>query len=247
MSKVVFTKVNLRLPIYNSASRSFASKLLNAISIGKLDKDAKGHISVHALADISFSLQDGDRLGVIGGNGAGKSTLLRVIAEIYPPTEGFVEIEGTLGSLIDISLGINPEATGRENVFTRGTLLGLSKSFISEKFDEIVEFSELNEFIDMPVRTYSSGMLMRLGFSISTILKPEILLMDEWLAVGDEKFRRKAELRLQAIFETTRILILASHSRELIEGTCNKALWLENGKMKMFGSVSDVCEKYFAG
>ncbi len=245
MAHIIFENVDVKLPVFNATGRSLTSKLLSSVTKGKLDKDANGHIFVNALTDISFSIQDGDRVGLIGGNGAGKSTLLRAISEIYPAVSGKVRVHGRIASLIDISLGINPEATGRENVYTRGVLLGLKKSFIQQQFNDIVEFSELGEFIDMPVRTYSSGMLMRLGFSISTILKPDILLMDEWLSVGDEKFRAKAESRLREMFSTTKILILASHSRELVENTCNKVLWLDNGKLKMIGSPEEVCAPYF--
>jgi lipopolysaccharide transport system ATP-binding protein len=150
-----------------------------------------------------------------------------------------------VGSLIDISLGINPEASGRENIFLRGALLGLSKSEVKEKFEEIVEFSELGEFIEMPLRTYSAGMQLRLAFAVSTIVRPEILLMDEWLSVGDEGFKAKASERLTAVVDASKILVLASHSRELLERVTNKAVWLEHGKVKMFGPSEEVLGAYF--
>ena len=171
--------------------------------------------------------------------------MLRVLSRVYTPQSGAAKIDGRVTSLIDISLGINPEASGRENVYVRGTLLGLSKSEISEKFDEIVEFSELGDFIEMPVRTYSSGMHLRLAFAVSTVLKPEILLMDEWLSVGDESFRNKAEERLTNLVDSAKILVIATHSRELIEKTCTRAIWMEHGQVKMDGPAQEVAAAYF--
>ena len=181
-----------------------------------------------------------------GHNGAGKSTLLRVLSGVYEPSFGAVKVDGAVGSLIDISLGIDLEATGRENIYLRGSLLGLSTKQILSKYDEIVEFSELGDFIDLPLRTYSSGMHLRLAFAVSTILNPEILLMDEWLSVGDEGFRQKAELRLNEIVQATKILIIATHSKDLILKTCNRALWLEHGKVRMDGCAKSVCSSYFS-
>ena len=154
-------------------------------------------------------------------------------------------VDGDIGSLIYISLGINPEFTGRENIYIRGALLGLRKKEINSKIAEIIDFTDLGDFIDMPVRTYSSGMQMRLGFSVSTIFTPEILLMDEWLSVGDEGFKEKAEARLSSIISSTKILILASHSYELLRTNCSRILWLEHGNIKMDGKPDDVLPHYF--
>jgi lipopolysaccharide transport system ATP-binding protein len=200
---------------------------------------------VRALSGINLEIKEGERIGLVGHNGAGKSTMLRALSGVYAPSKGSVEIDGRIGSLIDISLGINLEASGRENIFIRGALLGLTKSEIQNKFAEIVEFSELGEFIEMPVRTYSSGMHLRLAFAVSTIVRPEILLMDEWLSVGDESFKHKAETRLAELVSTTKILVIASHSRELIASTCDRVIWLEHGQVKMDGPTSEVAPIYF--
>ena len=200
---------------------------------------------VKALTEISFSLHEGDKVALLGHNGAGKSTMLRALGRVYAPTKGTAEITGAIGSLIDISLGINPEATGRENIYIRGQLLGLTKQEISDKFAEIVEFAELGDFIEVPVRTYSSGMHLRLAFAVSTVVRPEILLMDEWLSVGDADFQHKAEARLRDLVSGTKILVIATHSRELVESVCNRAIWLEHGQIKMDGPVVEVSKAYF--
>ncbi len=200
---------------------------------------------VRALSDLSFNFREGEKIGLLGHNGAGKSTLLRLLSGVFAPTTGNLEIRGEVGSLIDIGLGINPEASGRENIFVRGQLLGLTRREIESKFEEIVDFSELGNFIEMPVRTFSSGMHLRLAFAVSTVVRPEILLMDEWLSVGDENFKVKAESRLSELVDSTKILVIASHSRQLIEKTCNRAIWLDHGKIKMDGTASEVCAAYF--
>lgn len=245
MAKILLRKASVDIPIFNANGRSLTSRLLEVATGGRLDADPEGRVVVRALNNLSLELVDGDRLGVVGHNGAGKSTLLRVLSRVFVPTIGSAEIEGSVGSLIDISLGINPEATGLENIFLRGTLLGLGKSQIRSSLDEIVEFSELGKFIEMPVRTYSSGMQLRLAFAISTVIKPEILLMDEWLSVGDEGFREKATNRLSEVIDATKILVLASHSKDLLERSTNKVLWLEHGKVKQFGETSTVLSAYF--
>lgn len=245
MAHILFENVNVEFPIFNANGRSLTSRLLEVATGGRLDKDPNGRVLVRALQGITFEIVEGERVGLLGHNGAGKSTMLRVLSRVYKPQSGVVKIEGRVTSLIDISLGINPEASGRENVYVRGTLLGLSKSEISEKFDEIVEFSELGDFIEMPVRTYSSGMHLRLAFAVSTVLKPEVLLMDEWLSVGDESFRNKAEDRLTNLVDSAKILVIATHSRELVEKTCTRAIWMEHGQVKMDGPAMEVAAAYF--
>jgi len=245
MAKITLENAFVDIPIFNANGRSLTSRILEVATGGRLDADPDGKVVVRALSGISLELHDGDRIGLVGHNGAGKSTLLRVLSGVFVPTAGLALIEGSVGSLIDVSLGINPEASGRENIFLRGALLGLSKAQVSEKFNEIVEFSELGEFIEMPMRTYSSGMQLRLAFAVSTIVRPEILLMDEWLSVGDEGFKAKASERLSRVVDASKILVLASHSRELLEKVTTKVLWLEHGEAKMLGPSEEVLSSYF--
>ena len=245
MARINFKNVSIEFPIFNATGRSLTSSILKVATGGKLDADPNGRVLVKALTDISFALREGDKVALLGHNGAGKSTLLRALGRVYSPTKGEAEIVGEVGSLIDISLGINPEATGRENVYIRGQLLGLTKKEISDKYEEIVEFAELGDFMEMPVRTYSSGMHLRLAFAVSTVVRPEIILMDEWLSVGDADFQHKAEERLRDLVSGTKILVIATHSRELVEAVCNRAIWLEHGQIIMDGVASEVASEYF--
>lgn len=245
MANVTFENACIEFPIFNATGRSLTSSILKVATGGKLDSDPNGRVLVKALTNLTFALHEGDKVALLGHNGAGKSTLLRALARVYAPTRGTTEINGVVGSLIDISLGINLEATGRENVFIRGQLLGLTKQEIAAKYDEIVEFAELGNFMEMPVRTYSSGMHLRLAFAVSTVVRPEILLMDEWLSVGDADFQHKAEARLRELVSETKILAIATHSRELVESVCNRAIWLEHGEIKMDGPVEEVSSAYF--
>jgi lipopolysaccharide transport system ATP-binding protein len=245
MAKIIFEHTTVSYPVFNATSRSISSKALQLATGGFLDSAASKHVTVKALQDVSFQLSDGDRLGVLGHNGSGKSTLLRTIAGVYQPSAGKVDVSGKIGSLIDIGLGINPEATGRENILIRGLLLGLTKKEIQARVDEIIEFSNLGEFIELPVRTYSSGMHLRLAFAVSTAIRPEILLMDEWLSVGDEQFTEQAQKRMSSLVNSTKILVIASHSKETILGNCNKVLILEHGKVVSFGDVDAQIQRYF--
>lgn len=220
-------------------------RLIQVATGGQLGADQQGRVVVRAIENLSFSMRDGDRIGLLGHNGAGKSTLLRLLSGVYAPSSGTAHVIGEIGSLIDISLGIDPEATGKENIYLRGGLLGMTKSEISKQIDEIIEFSELGDFVDMPLRTYSTGMHLRLAFAVSTIVRPEILLMDEWLSVGDEGFKRKAEIRMTELVKATNILVIASHSRDLVLHTCNRVIWLEHGKIRMDGDAQSVVAAYF--
>ena len=245
MALIDFQNVCVDFPIYNANGRSLKKRLIQVATGGQLGADPQGRVVVRALEDLSFTLKDGDRVALLGHNGAGKSTLLRLSSGVYEPSSGVARIEGEIVSLIDISLGIDPEATGRENIFLRGGLLGMTRREINNRIDEIIDFSELGDFIDMPLRTYSTGMHLRLAFAVSTIVRPEILLMDEWLSVGDEGFKHKAEKRLTELVESTNILVIASHSRDLVMHTCNRVIWLEHGKIRMDGEPNSVCHAYF--
>jgi lipopolysaccharide transport system ATP-binding protein len=245
MTHINFLNVSIEFPIFNATGRSLTSSILKVATGGKLDADPNGRVLVKALTGINFSIQEGERVALLGHNGAGKSTMLRALGRVYSPTKGAAEIVGKIGSLIDLSLGINPEATGKENVFIRGQLLGLSKHEIIDKYQDIVEFAELGDFMEMPVRTYSTGMHLRLAFAVSTVVRPEILLMDEWLSVGDADFQHKAEARLRELVSETKILVIATHSRELVESLCTRAIWLEHGQIKMDGPISEVVTAYF--
>ena len=244
MASIEFNNVCVDFPIYNANSRSLKNKLAQVATGGQLGTNEQGVVVVRALEDLTFTLKDGDRVGLLGHNGAGKSTLLRLLSGVYWPSSGSATVTGKVGSLIDISLGIDPEISGRQNAYLRGGLLGISKAEIAKQMDGIIEFSELGSFIDMPMRTYSSGMHLRLAFAVSTILRPEILLMDEWLSVGDESFKHKAEERLADLVQSTNILVIASHSREVILNTCNRVIWLKHGHIVSDGLPEEVLEQY---
>ncbi len=203
-------------------------------------------MTVHALDNLTLRLNVGDRVGLIGHNGSGKSTLLKLLGGIYRPTSGTVSRSGIVGSLLDISLGMSPDATGRENIYLRGVLQGMSRAQITALIPGIIEFSELGDFIELPMRTYSSGMLLRLAFSVSTVLSPDILLMDEWLAVGDEAFQERAEERLHEVVSRSSILVIASHSAALITNQCNRVLYLDHGRLIADGPPDEVLPQYFA-
>lgn len=212
---------------------------------GKIGLTEAGTTVIRSLDDINLEVNSNERIGLIGHNGAGKSTLLRVLGKVYSPSSGIADITGSVGSLIDISLGIDSEATGLENIYLRAALLEIPRRKVDQELNDIIEFTQLGDFINMPVRTYSTGMHMRLAFAVSTMISPDILLMDEWLSVGDLEFQSKAEQRLNNLIERANILVLASHSRQLIESCCTRVLWLEHGAIKMDGDPKTVCSRYF--
>jgi ABC-type polysaccharide/polyol phosphate transport system ATPase subunit len=193
-----------------------------------------------ALNSLNFTIKDGDRIGLMGSNGSGKSTLLKVLGQIYTPTSGSVKTSGKISSLFNINLGIQPDASGRENILIRGLVKGWTRRQIANEMDAIIEFSGLTEFIDLPIRTYSDGMRMRLLFSIATSFSPEILLLDEWIGAGDSKFQEKAAERMNALVKKSGITVIASHNRPLLQRVCNKIIWLENGRIKMFDDLNKV-------
>lgn len=197
-----------------------------------------------ALKDVTFDVKRGEHLGIVGLNGAGKSTLLKVIAGVLKPTEGSVKTKGKIVPLLELGAGFDKQYTGAENIYLYGSLLGYSKEFITSKFDEIVEFSELGEFIEVPVKNYSSGMRARLGFSIATVVKPDILILDEVLSVGDAQFRKKSEAKIQSMFDQGVTVLFVSHSLEQVKRICDKAIMLEHGTVIAHGDVMDVANIY---
>jgi lipopolysaccharide transport system ATP-binding protein len=237
-------RVSLHFPILMAGSRSLKNEFVQSVTGGRIG-ESKGHRVVEALNGVTAAFREGDRVGLIGHNGAGKTTLLRVLNGIYPPTAGSVPATGRIGSLINISFGIDPGSTGRENIFIRSALMGVKRAEVQRRYDDIVEFAELGDFIDLPVKTYSSGMTMRLAFSIATAYPTDILLMDEWLGVGDRQFRSKVQMRLEMLMQRTGILVLASHSQPILTSVCNRLLWLEHGRLRMDGSVDSVGQVYF--
>lgn len=201
---------------------------------------------LQVLNDISFTVNRGEVLGIVGKNGAGKSTLLKIIAGVLKPSKGKVTAHGNIVPMLELGSGFDMELSGRENIYLNGAILGYSKEFLDSKYEEILNFSELNEFIDMPIRNYSSGMLMRLAFSIATVVQPEILIVDEILAVGDEGFQNKSKARMLELMGGGTTVLFVSHSIEQIEQMCDRVLWLENHKIKMLGDTQEVCDAYRA-
>lgn len=245
MTSIVLVDASVDFPVFNAAGRSLKNRVIDIATGGHINKNHDGHVVVRGLDSVTLSFSEGDRIGLIGHNGAGKTTLLRVLSGIYVPTSGHATIDGDCTSLIDISLGIDPEATGRENIRLRAAMMGIPPRVLQRHNDEIMEFTGLGEFLEMPVRTYSAGMQLRLAFAISTAIQPEILIMDEWLSTGDEDFRDKANRRLEEIVDSTRILILASHSKELLLNNCNRLVWMEHGRVRLDGDPQEVASAYF--
>ena len=197
-----------------------------------------------ALKNVSCSVEKGDRVGILGLNGAGKSTLLKVISGVFKPTEGHVDKHGKMVPLLELGAGFDPQYTGKENIYLYGAMLGYTKKFIDSKYDEIVEFSELQKFMDVPVKNYSSGMKSRLGFSIATVVEPKILILDEVLSVGDAKFRKKSEKKIMSMFDSGVTVLFVSHSLEQVQRLCNKAMILEKGKLIAYGDIDPISEQY---
>jgi lipopolysaccharide transport system ATP-binding protein len=242
---IELTDASVDFSIYNAASLSLKNRVLSAVTGGKIDRKHDGVVVVKGLQNITLQIRPGERVGLVGHNGAGKTTLLRVLAGIYQPTHGQASIFGECVSLINISLGIDPEATGRENIRLRAVMMGMSTAQINQQIEGIIDFSGLGDFIDMPFRTYSSGMQMRLAFAVSTAIRPQILVLDEWLSTGDKDFKERSERRMREIVSASEILILASHSRELLVANCNRLIWLEHGRVRMDGNVEEVAKNFF--
>ncbi|MGO1072232.1 ABC transporter ATP-binding protein [Lysobacter sp. CA199] len=231
MAKISITNCTLDYPLYGVSSRSLKKMVINAATGGRIAANSKEITVVRALSDINLEALPGDRLGLWGHNGSGKTTLLRALAGIYSPSEGSIELTGSIASLIDPALGFEQDSSGHENITLRGLLHGMSRRQIESLREDIAEFSGLGDYLDLPVRVYSSGMQMRLAFSIVTAVAADIILMDEWLSVGDAEFSAKAEVRLNALMDSAKIIVLASHNLELIRSVCNRVITLEHGKI----------------
>ena len=236
--------VTVEFPVYNTSARSLKNRLLHHGTGGRIARGAGNRLLVRALDKVSLNLAHGDRLGLIGPNGAGKTTLLRVLAGAYEPTRGRVWRHGRTAPLLNVSLGIDSEATGYENIMTRGLFLGLMPEQVHERMDEIAAFTELGDFLAMPVHTYSAGMRLRLAFAVCTCFEPEILLMDEWLGIGDQAFVEKAKRRLEEFVDRAGILVLASQNASLLRKVCVTGAVLDAGKIVAQGPIDEVLEEY---
>lgn len=232
MTYIYAEKVSIQFPIYSGgAQRSFKKNLIGAVTGGVIGRDASKKISVKALDEVSFEFYPGDRVGIMGSNGSGKSTLLQMLSGVYEPTDGVLNVEGKIVPMLNLTLGLDMEFSGLENIYLRAQLLGLSRKQIDGKLEDIVEFSGIGDFIHLPMRTYSSGMVMRLMFSIVTSVDSDIILMDEWMSVGDSNFAAQAENRLRQMMSDAKIVVIASHDINMLKKNCNKLIKLEHGKI----------------
>jgi len=237
MANVRAENVIVDFPIYGAKTRSLKSTFLNAATGGRLARDAKEHVVIRALNGVSFEFKEGDRVGIVGHNGSGKTTLLRVLVGAYEPVSGSIETVGRIASMLSITVGMDMEASGYENIFLRAAIMGLRPHETRALVDGICEFSGLGDYIEMPMRTYSSGMAMRLAFAIATSISADIIVMDEWLSAGDHDFSSKAQERLNRLIDQAKILVLASHDEQLIRKNCNKILHLDHGDLVKFEAI----------
>ena len=235
--------VSVFFPLYHGNARSLKKTVMAAAS-GRLGQDRQHRVVVQALRDISFSLHGGDRLGLIGSNGAGKTTLLRTLAGIYETVMGRVVVHGSLNALLDASLGMNMDLTGRENIMLRGLYNGLPRPALARLEQDVAEFAGLGDFLDLPVRIYSAGMVVRLGFALATAIRPEILLMDEWILAGDAEFMERARHRLEAMVRSADILVLSTHNTQIVTDWCSRVFWLDQGRVRLDGSPDRVVDAY---
>jgi ABC-2 type transport system ATP-binding protein/lipopolysaccharide transport system ATP-binding protein len=244
MASINLRNVSVEFPIYQAGARSLKKMIIAGGTRGNLARDAHDRVMVRALHDVTFDIENGERVGLIGANGAGKTTLLKVLAGIYKPTQGRVHIAGQTTALINSSVGLNQDATGRENIILRGLYMDIHPRDMRERIDQVAEFTELGAYLDMPVRTYSAGMMVRLAFAVSTCIRPEILILDEWLSAGDAQFLGKAQRRMEDFVTRSSILVLASHSFELIEQWCRLGVYLKEGLVRAVGPVDEVVARY---
>jgi lipopolysaccharide transport system ATP-binding protein len=242
-ARIDVTGVGVDFPLYHGNARSLKKTVLSTVS-GRVGSDQKHRVVVQALRDITFSIRSGDRLGLIGGNGAGKTTLLRTLAGIYEPVVGRVRVQGSVNALLDPNLGMNVDLTGRENIMLRGLYNGLGKAAIRRLEEDVRDFAELGDFLDLPVRIYSSGMVVRLGFALATAIRPQVLLMDEWFLAGDANFMEKARTRLEDMVRGAEILVLSSHLPDVMLDWCTRVIWMDQGRMREDGRADHVLAQY---
>ena len=242
-AELVADHVFLDFPLYHGNARSLKKTVIKTFT-GRMGEDSRSRVVVQALRDVNFRLRTGDRLGLVGGNGAGKTTLLRALAGIYEPLRGQVRIRGSLNALLDPNLGMNPELSGRENIMLRGLYHGLDPAEIRGLAEDVAEFADLGEFLDLPVRIYSSGMVVRLGFALATSIRPQVLLMDEWFLAGDANFMEKARSRLEDMVRGAEILVLSTHVPSVVEQWCSRVIWLDGGSVRADGAPEDVLTEY---
>jgi lipopolysaccharide transport system ATP-binding protein len=242
-TELVVQNVSLDFPLYHSNSRSLKKTVLNSVT-GRMGADDRSRVVVQALRDIDFRLAPGDRLALVGSNGAGKTTLLRVLAGIYEPQAGNVRIRGSLNALLDPNLGMNLELTGRENIMLRGLYHGLNPAAIRRLAEDVAEFADLGDFLDLPVRIFSSGMVVRLGFALATAIRPQVLLMDEWFLAGDANFLEKARSRLEDMVRGAEILVLSTHMPAVVHQWCSRVIWMDQGRIRADGTADTVMAEY---
>ena len=235
--------VSLDFPLYHGNARSLKRTVFSKVS-SRIASDVRHRVVVEALRDVSFSLSSGDRLGLVGTNGAGKTTLLRTLAGIYEPLIGSLRVNGSLNALLDPQLGMNPDMTGRENIMLRGLYNGLDRAAIRRLEQDVCDFAELDDFIDLPVRIYSSGMVVRLGFALATAIRPQVLLMDEWFMAGDATFMEKARARLEDMVRGAEILVLSSHQEHVILEWCTRVIWMDQGRVRADGPAAEIMDVY---
>lgn len=246
MATIDVERVDVEFPVYHGNSRSLKRTVFN-IASGRLAEDSRHRIVVHAVRSVSFSLRPGERLGLIGHNGAGKTTLLRTLAGIYEPVVGQVRVTGSIGALLDPNLGMNSEMTGRENIAMRGMINGLGRAQIAALEKDVQDFADLDEFLDLPLRFYSSGMVVRLGFALATAIRPDVLLMDEWFLAGDAIFMEKARARLEDMVRGADILVLSSHSLSVVREWSTRVIWMDHGRIVADGPPDTVIAAYESG
>ncbi len=246
MAHIRIDNVSVDFPLYHGSARSLKKTVVAAAS-GRLGEDKHQRRVVQALRDVSVALRSGERLGLVGYNGAGKTTLLRTLAGIYEPVAGRIHIEGSVNALLDPQLGMNLDLTGRENIMLRGLYSGFSPGDIRALEEDVQDFAELGEFLDLPVRFYSSGMVVRLGFAMATAIRPQVLLMDEWFLAGDANFMNKARTRLEKIVRDAEILVLSSHVASAVLEWCTRVIWMDQGRVRMDGPAAEVMDLYLAG